>query len=251
MEKKIIALTMLPLCIATGSKAQWSFEDEAQFKAHAQYLKDVVGIEMGVPKDFYVMDINNSKAYFMPNEGADGRFMAGGFALSGNKDCLLVYPYEAIFTMDKNTLKQDYGIKATAELFARTAGAEAKNTVYTDGKRCGGADTIIVSEFKHAEQNVYGHNTQVTILMTKKGYLPMYFRLLFNPRGLQHKEATIKEVLRVMKYTPNDSFLRKSEGKKDYWPEAEYRVRNGLEKYFPMTYGQQIAAWNKMLKKQQ
>lgn len=249
MEKKIITLAML-LCIAIGAKAQFCFNNETQFKAHAQYLKDVVGIEMGVPKDFYVMDINNSDAYFMPNEGADGRFMAGGFALSGNKDCLLVYPNEAIFTMDKNTLKQDYGIKATAEIFARTAGAEAQNTVYTDGKRCGGADTILVSEFKHTEQNVYGHNTQVTILMAKKGYLPMYFRLFFNPRGLQHKDATIKEVLRVMKYTPNDDFLRKSEGKIVYWPEAEYRVRNGLEKYFPMTFGQQKAAWNKMLKKQ-
>ena len=249
MEKKIITLAML-LCIAIGAKAQFCFNNETQFKAHAQYLKDVVGIEMGVPKDFYVMDINNSDAYFMPNEGADGRFMAGGFALSGNKDCLLVYPNEAIFTIDKNTLKQDYGIKATAEIFARTAGAEAQNTVYTDGKRCGGADTILVSEFKHTEQNVYGHNTQVTILMAKKGYLPMYFRLFFNPRGLQHKDATIKEVLRVMKYTPNDDFLRKSEGKIVYWPEAEYRVRNGLEKYFPMTFGQQKAAWNKMLKKQ-
>ena len=249
MEKKIITLAML-LCIAIGAKAQFCFNNETQFKAHAQYLKDVVGIEMGVPKDFYVMDINNSEAYFMPNEGADGRFMAGGFALSGNKDCLLVYPNEAIFTIDKNTLKQDYGIKATAEIFARTAGAEAQNAVYTDGKRCGGADTILVSEFKHTEQNVYGHNTQVTILMAKKGYLPMYFRLFFNPRGLQHKDATIKEVLRVMKYTPNDDFLRKSEGKIVYWPEAEYRVRNGLEKYFPMTFGQQKAAWNKMLKKQ-
>ncbi len=157
--------------------------------------------------------------------------------MSSNKDCMLVYPFEETLSWSYNHhTPYLLNMMTLTKIYAQKAGAKEQTRIITDKKLCGGADSVIISEFRQPTKNHYYQDYQVTILMTKKGYLPMYYRLFFTEDGLKHKDATIDAVLRTMKYTEYAGFVKKAEKAKHiYWPINEFYKKHGYEKYFTDT----------------
>lgn len=197
---------------------------------------------MGLPEGFYIMPgIKNEDSFLIFNNkyaSKDISYTAGGIALSANKDCMLVYPYEERFAWHYYFhTTYDVNMLSTAKRFAKEAGAKEHTRIITGGKLCGGADSVIISEFKQPTKNYYYQDYQVTILMTKKGYLPMYFRLFFTEEGLKHKDKTIDEVIKSMKYIDDKGFEEKAKRAKNiYWPIDNFYKAHGYEKYFKETF---------------
>lgn len=253
-NKVITALALFLMTLNTW--AQESFKTTEQFRAYSHFLKDSVGIEIGIPSDFHIMPIMNGKEFFLDFKGKDwfwdARFGAGGIALSSNKDCMLVYPFEEMLSWSySHHTPYLLNMMTLTKIYAQKAGAKEQTRIITDGKLCGGADSVIISEFKQPTKNYYYQDYQVTILMTKKGYLPMYFRLFFTDGGLKHKDATIDAVLKTMKYTEYSGFVGKVKNSTSiYWPIDDFYKKHDYEKYFTdsldlyMKHRQQEAAEN-------
>lgn len=238
-NKVITALALFLMTLNTW--AQESFKTTEQFRAYSHFLKDSVGIEIGIPSDFHIMPIMNGKEFFLDFKGKDwfwdARFGAGGIALSSNKDCMLVYPFEEMLSWSySHHTPYLLNMMTLTKIYAQKAGAKEQTRIITDGKLCGGADSVIISEFKQPTKNYYYQDYQVTILMTKKGYLPMYFRLFFTEDGLKHKDKTIDEVIKSMKYIDDKGFEEKAKRAKNiYWPIDNFYKTHDYEKYFTET----------------
>lgn len=241
MKANKVITTLAILLAATSTWAQESFKTTEQFGAYAHFLKDSVGIEMRVPAGFHVMPTIDSKEYFLNFKGKDwfwdARYGAAGIALSSNKDCMLVYPFEEMLSWSYNHhTPYLLNMMTLTKIYAQRAGAKEQTRIITDGKLCGRADSVIISEFRHPTKNYYHQDYQVTLLMTKKGYLPMYFRLFFTEEGLKHKDTTIDAVLQAMNYTEYSGFVEKAQKAKDiYWPIDEFYEKHDYEKYFAQT----------------
>lgn len=234
---------LLLLCIALKSYAQ--FNDYFQYKALSAYAKQTYGLEMGIPKDMYVMSVPDQDRW--NNEKSHNPFITGGgIALKEDKNCMLVYPFiETMYLacQDSHTTNKKYmNIGYTARILADSAHAKATEKVLTNPGLCGGADTIIISELKLSPSSVkttptcdYKFNTQVNILMCKKGFLPMVFRIYFNQEGLKHKDQTIDQVLQVMKFGNRNDFIEKKRKDNKNGNFKKFLKENGYAKYFPMT----------------
>lgn len=227
---KRLTFVLAFMLIAASTWAQVVFCSNEQFKAHRHFLNEVVGIDFKIPKGFYIVNTHAGSSYFKPDSVAcDPRFLAGGLALTENQDCLLAFPFERLYSWPQMFRRNERCLMNTARLFSSQAGTAAKEQIITDGKLCGGADSIVISEVKHKKDNGYGHDTQVTILMNKNGYFPMYFRLFFNEEGLKHKEQTVRSVLKAARYTKNKGFKINENG---YWSEAKFRKEHRYSRYF-------------------
>lgn len=234
--KKI--LLFLLLCFALQSHAQ--FNDYFQYKALSAFAKQTYGLEMGIPKGMFIMQYSDEQEWI---EGKNNNpyIKGGGLALAEDKNSMIVYPsIETLFLhcLETSWIDKKYdNISYIAKVLADSSHTQAANRVLTNTKFCGGADTIIISEMKLSPNKCnknpthsYQFNTQVNILMHKKGFIPMYFRLYFNGEGAKHKEHIINETLSAMKF-----------GKKRCLAEQkaktfkEFLKENNFDKYFPMA----------------
>lgn len=234
---------LLLLCISLHTYAQ--FNDYFQYKALSAYAKQTYGLEMGIPKNMYVMSVPDQERW--NNEKSHNPFITGGgIALSEDKNYMLVYPL--IETMwlgcqaTDTTSKKYMNIGYTARVLADSAHAKYTGKVLSNSGLCGVADTIIISELKICPSSAkttptcnYKFNTQVNILMCKKDFLPMVFRIYFNQEGLKHKDQTIDQVLQVMKFGNRNDFIEKKRKDNKYGNFKKFLKENGYAKYFPMT----------------
>lgn len=236
-------ISFLLLCTTIQSYAQ--FNDFFQYKALAAYANATYGLEMGIPKDMYVMTYTDAETWTDRNLH-NPYIKGGGMALAEDKNSMIVFPFIELMGQrccatdwtDKNYMN----IGFIAKVLADSTHTTATNQVLTNSKLCGGADTIIISEMtinpscsKRNPVCNYQFSKQVNILMSKKGFLPMYFRLYFNKEGVKHKSQTIANVLQVMKFGNKNDFIERKRKDQQYGNFKTFLKENNYTKYFPMT----------------
>lgn len=233
--KKIIIFTFVLLTALTSARAQLlEFTSKEQFKAYCGFLKDSVGINMKMPKGFYVVTSLNNEIWFNSDNNGDFRNVMSGLALTENQDRLIVYPFLRGYVSMCLEPNKQLSLLSAVNLFARDAVAPPKTTILTDGKLCGGADSVVIAEFRHKVKNRYMQDTEVDVLINKKNYIPAFFRILFNEKGLKEKDSTIRAILKSVRYTSYDGFLEKAKKHRSewYWPIYDYLRDHKLSKYF-------------------
>lgn len=233
--KKIIIFTFVLLTAVTSSWAQiLEFTSKEQFKAYCGFLKDSVGINMKIPKGFYVVTALNNEIWFNSDNNGDFRNVMSGLALTENQDRLIVYPFLRGYVSLCLEPNKQLSLLSTVNLFARDAVAPPIVKIITDGKLCGGADSVVIAEFRHKVKNRYMQDTEVDVLINKKNYIPAFFRILFSEKGLKEKDSTIRAILKSVRYTSYDGFLEKAKNSKStlYFPIDKYLIDHKLSKYF-------------------
>ena len=233
--KKIIIFTFVLLAAVTSARAQLlEFTSKEQFKAYCSFLKDSVGISMKMPKGFYVVTSLNNEIWFNSDNNGDFRNVMSGLALTENQDRLIVYPFLRGYVSLCLQPCEQLSLLSTVNLFARDAVAPPIVKIMTDGKLCGGADSVVIAEFRHKVKNQYMQDTEVDVLINKKNYIPAFFRILFSEKGLKEKDSTIRSILKSVRYTSYDGFLEKARKSKStlYFPIDKYLIDHKLSKYF-------------------
>ncbi len=192
---RLFALVAL-LSMTTGAWAQWEFATQKKFNKYSSLWKKKLGMDMKIPKDFQVGQLDYDKWPFNTGHSCKGLNVPGGVVFSGNKDKMIVYPCGLVISMSPEARR---GILSLASVLEKEANTTVKREVLTNRQFCN-ADTVIIAEQALDAPYINNYTHLVTILTQKKHYMPLYFRIFMDETGYKGKDETIKALLGSVNY---------------------------------------------------